>query len=59
MKNLEKVFLVVGIILIAYAIFSRFYGAPSIAAIQFRSLSVLILANTALVLAVLARGAGK
>jgi hypothetical protein len=56
MKNLEKTFLVIGLILVGYAIFSRFYGEPSIAAKQFRSISVLVLANTALILAVLSRG---
>lgn len=59
MKNLEKVLLVIGVILIAYAIFSRFYGQPSIAAKQFKSINILVLANTALILAILSKGAGK
>lgn len=59
MKNLEKIFLAIGVILIIYAIFSRFYGEPSIAAKQFKSINILVLANTALLLAVLSKGAGK
>ncbi len=59
MKNLEKAFLVIGIILVAYAVFSRFYGEPSIAAKQYRSISVLVLANTFLIIAVLIRGSSK
>ncbi|MDP3142605.1 MAG: hypothetical protein Q8N14_01475 [Candidatus Omnitrophota bacterium] len=53
MKNLNKVFLVIALILVAYAVFSRFYGAPSVAMHQFRSLSILLLANTSLLLAIL------
>ncbi len=55
MKNLEKTLLVVGLMLIIYAIFSRFYGQPSIALNHYRSISVLVLANSALILAVLAK----
>ncbi|MFZ5800208.1 MAG: hypothetical protein ACOY3D_02375 [Candidatus Omnitrophota bacterium] len=53
MKNLDKLFLWLAVILIVYAVFSRFYGTPSIAMKQFRSLSVLLLANTSLLLAIL------
>ena len=52
MKNLDKVFLWVALLLVVYAIFSRFYGMPSVAMKQFRSLSILILANTSLLLAI-------
>ncbi len=59
MKNLEKILLVLGIVLVVYAIFSRFYGQPCVAAKHFRSTSVLLLANTILILAVLARRSSK
>jgi len=55
MKNLDKVFLWLALLLIAYAVFSRFYGAPSIALKQFRSVSVLLLANTSLLMAILVK----
>lgn len=50
MKSLDKILLVLGIIAIAYAIFSRFYGQASIAMGQFKSSSVLLAANTILLL---------
>lgn len=56
MKNTEKILLVLGLILVVYAVFSRFYGEPSIAMKHYRSISILVLANTALILAVLVRG---
>ena len=55
MKNLDKVFLWLALLLIAYAVFSRFYGAPSIALKQFRSVSVLLLANTSLLMVILVK----
>lgn len=55
MKKLDKVFLWLALILVAYAVFSRFYGAPSIAMKQFRSVSILLLANTSLLMAILVK----
>jgi hypothetical protein len=53
MKNTSKALLVLGFLLLAYAIFSRFYGEPSIAMMRFRSLSLLILANMAFILSLI------
>ncbi|MFZ5800753.1 MAG: hypothetical protein ACOY3D_05185 [Candidatus Omnitrophota bacterium] len=53
MKGLDKILLVLGIIAIAYAIFSRFYGQTSIAMGHFKSSSVLLAANTILLLALI------
>ena len=50
MRLVSLFLLLTGFLLVIYAIFSRFYGAPSLAFNQFRSLSVLILANTLLLL---------
>lgn len=55
MKNWDKIFLVLGILVIAYAIFSRFYGMKSIAMMHFRSTSVFMLGNTLLILAAIAK----
>lgn len=54
MKILSTVLLVLGCILIIYSAFSRFYGEPSIAFRQFRSINMLILANSALLLCLIA-----
>jgi hypothetical protein len=48
MRILSIFLLVFGSLLLFYAVFSRFYGTPSIALHQFRSLSFLMLANTLL-----------
>lgn len=55
MKKLDKVFLWLALLLIVYAVFSRFYGQPSVALKHFRSLSILLLANTSLLLAILVK----
>jgi hypothetical protein len=55
MRKLDKIFLVVGFILLVYAIFSRFYGMPSVAMMRFRSLSFLILANMAFILSLIVK----
>ena len=59
MKNLDKLLLVLGFILVVYAIFSRFYGKPSVAMNHFRSLSILILANITFVLALIVKQGKK
>lgn len=59
MKNLDKWLLALGFILVVYAIFSRFYGQPSVAMIRFRSLSLLILANISFVLALIVKQGKK
>ncbi len=51
MKLVEKGLLVLGILLAAYACFSRIYGEPSIAMCRFKSCNILLAANTILVLA--------
>jgi len=53
MKNLSLMLLIAGCILMVYAVFSRFYGEPSIAMTQFRSVNFLILSNTALLLSLI------
>jgi len=45
MKVISIFLLILGSILLLYGVFSRFYGMPSIAMGQFRSISFLILAN--------------
>ncbi len=50
--KLDKVLLVIGVILVAYAIFSRFYGEPSLACGRFKSSSILLLGNTAMLAAI-------
>jgi len=59
MKNTSKILLIVGFLLVIYAIFSRFYGEPSIAMMRFRSLSLLILANMAFILSLIVEQAKK
>jgi len=56
---MSKVLMVIGLVLIAYAVFSRFYGMPSVAMMQFRSTSFLILANTALILSLVLKDRGQ
>ncbi|MDP2938610.1 MAG: hypothetical protein Q8O13_00795 [Candidatus Omnitrophota bacterium] len=48
--KLDKVLLVIAIICVAYAIFSRFYGQPSIAFGRIKSSSLVLLANTLLLI---------
>lgn len=55
MKNLSQILLALGFVLLVYAIFSRFYGQPSVALIRFRSLSFLVLANIVFVLSLIAK----
>ncbi|MDP2939057.1 MAG: hypothetical protein Q8O13_03100 [Candidatus Omnitrophota bacterium] len=54
MKIISIFLLLMGSFLIIYAVFSRFYGEPSIAFKQFRSLSFLVLANSTLILCLIA-----
>jgi hypothetical protein len=53
MRGISKVLIVVGIVLVAYAVFSRFYGMPSVAMMRFKSVSFLILANTTFLLSII------
>ena len=55
MQKLDQVLLVAGLLAIAYALFSRFYGQPSVALHQFRSTTLILVGNTLLILAVLAK----
>lgn len=59
MKALETILLAVGFIILAYALFSRFYGMPSIAMMRFRSLTFLILANMSFILALIVKQSKK
>ena len=59
MKIIGIFLLGLGFLMVVYAVFSRFYGQPSIALYQFRSLSVLILGNTLLVLSLIAIHANR
>ena len=53
MEQISKALMVIGGILVAYAIFSRFYGMPSVALMQFRSVNFLTFANTILLFSVI------
>lgn len=55
MKDQSKTLLILGILVVAYAIFSRFYGKPSIAMNYFKSSNVLLLGNTILILSAIAK----
>jgi hypothetical protein len=52
MQGASKIFLFCGVILSLYAAFSRFYGEPSIAFNNFKSINILIAANTLILIAV-------
>ncbi|MBM3247993.1 MAG: hypothetical protein FJZ10_01010 [Candidatus Omnitrophica bacterium] len=54
MKWMESGLFVFGGLLVFYAFFSRFYGEPSVAMHQFKSSSILVLANTVLIGGVIA-----
>lgn len=54
MKRFENSLYIVGASLVFYALFSRFYGEHSVAMHQFKSSSILMLANTVLIGAVIA-----
>ncbi len=54
MKALEKVLLVVGLILLVLAAYSKFFGRPQIT-MGVRIISLIILANTCFLLAVLSK----
>ncbi|MFH1655026.1 MAG: hypothetical protein ABH954_00230 [Candidatus Omnitrophota bacterium] len=56
---MSKVLLVIGMVLVAYAMFSRFYGMPSVAMMRFRSINFLILANTTLILSLILKEHSK
>ncbi len=51
--KLDKVLLVLGILLVAYAIFSSFYGARDVACLgRCKSSTILLLGNTLVVLSI-------
>jgi hypothetical protein len=55
MKNWDKTFLLLGILVIAYAIFSRFYGKQCVAMMHFKSSNVFMAGNTLLLLAAITK----
>ena len=54
MKALEKLLLVVGLLLLALAAYSKLFGRPQIA-MGVRIISLIILANTCFILAMLSK----
>jgi hypothetical protein len=56
---MSRVLMVIGLVLVAYAIFSRFFGMPSIAMTRFKSINFLVLANTALILSLILKDQAK
>lgn len=59
MSGISKILITIGLILVAYAVFSRFYGMPSVAMMRFKSVSFLILANTFFLLSLLLKDSDK
>jgi xanthine/uracil permease len=53
MRNVSLFFLLLGLGLMTYAIFSRFYGEAYVAMKQFKSVNFLILANTVLLISLI------
>jgi len=53
MKALSLIALVIGLTLMVYSVFSRFYGEPSIAMGQFKSTSFLVLSNSVLLVSLI------
>jgi len=52
MKNAAKIFLIAGMILALYSVFSRFYGQPSVAFGVFKSANLLTAANTLILISI-------
>lgn len=52
MKLSGRIFLFAGLTLALYAIFSRFYGEPSVALKMFTSVGVLTAANTLILISI-------
>jgi len=52
MKTSSRIFLFAGLILALYAVFSRFYGEPSVALKMFTSVGVLTAANTLILISI-------
>lgn len=59
MDKMSRILMIIGIVLVAYAIFSRFYGMPSVAITRFKSVSFLVLANTSFLLSLVLKNNGK
>jgi len=59
MEGLGKLLAIGGLVLIAYAVFSRFYGMPSVALMQFRSANILVLGNTLLLLSLVIKNTAR
>jgi hypothetical protein len=53
MNKLSKATAVIGILVILYAAFSRFYGEPSVAMLRFKSSNILVLGNTVLLISLI------
>ncbi|MDD2654841.1 MAG: hypothetical protein PHI86_07040 [Candidatus Omnitrophica bacterium] len=56
---MSRILMIIGVVLVIYAIFSRFYGMPSVALMRFKSVSFLVLANTAFLLSLVLKDSGK
>ncbi len=52
MKAASKIFLYTGLVLALYAVFSRFYGEPSVAMKTFTSMGILNVANTLILISI-------
>ncbi|MDD2653501.1 MAG: hypothetical protein PHI86_00100 [Candidatus Omnitrophica bacterium] len=52
MKTSSKFFLFTGVVLALYAVFSRFYGEPSVALKVFSSVGILTAANTLILISI-------
>jgi hypothetical protein len=52
--TVSKIFFISGVILAFYSVFSRFYGEPSIAFTLFKSINLLIAANTLILISIAA-----
>ena len=59
MKNLDKILVVLGLLLVAYAIFSKFFGVPGISLGNFKSSNLLLVANTLLLLSIVVKDYAK
>ncbi len=52
MKTSSRIFMFAGLALALYAVFSRFYGEPSVALKMFTSVGVLTAANTLILISI-------
>ena len=59
MKKIDTLLLVLGLLLAAYAIFSKFVGTPGLSLGNFKSSNLLLAANTLLLLSIITKGLSK